>query len=38
METTTIVKINKEIIGNNNGIEIYNRENQLKDKEKSKKK
>ena len=38
METKTEIKENKEIIDNNNEIEVYNKENVLKDKEKPKKK
>lgn len=37
METTTSIKENKKIIDNNNEIEIYNKENVLKDNEKPKK-
>jgi len=38
METKTNVKANEDITDNNNGIEVYNRENVLKDNEKTKKK
>ena len=37
METKTKVKANEEVTDNNNGIEVYNKENVLKDKGKSKK-
>ena len=38
METKTKVKANEEVVENNNGIEVYNKENVLNDKEKSKQK
>ena len=38
METKTKVKANEEVVESNNGIEVYNKENVLNDKEKSKQK